>query len=562
MIRTCCLLLLLVASLSLAQTTQPAQVKLGERISGMYEVSFKPFEGGKVVKDAKDRRPSEILRLHNEARNWMLIFDKAELQQPLPLKDTIDRNGIEIPGYLTAAVNFIKSGDARADVLRTDIFDTGLLRMGVLVAHVRNPDNSFSLLQQVVIEISPRLYYSIILHSPAPEDIKEPTPDMQEAARVFQAIVDSVEPVDLSKVREDQENRLFRTRALFVQWNRKTLLAAIQPEQFLRFRKQTDAGYDEIGYAYVVAQPANAIPRPGEIDPATDPEKAAGLRVGMRLRSITDPVKRVDAAGRQIEDPSKQIDVESWMFVTFDRNHEVWKNTTVMLNPAAKKADEREVWFAEVGASDLVRERVFDKDLQPHDFKELDKDNKLPYRLVDRIKLVIRSESKSHVARPIETQVPPWYLPQAMTTLLPRLVPLNHQTGYLFASYNSESRQVMMRYVDVGAETDAVIDGKKVRAIPVVERLGLEGSPTTHYMSAKGAYLGSINAASKVEILPTDRATLVRLWEGRGLNLNAPEAVTTDAPKPENAPPGALQPGSLQPGPLQPGPLQPGAPRR
>lgn len=508
MIRTCCLSLLLVASAAWAQTTQP--VPLGERVSGMYDVSFKPFEGGKEVKDVKDRPRSEILRLHRADRNWTLIFDKAELTQPIPLKDTVDRNGVTQPGYLTAAVNFVKSGDSRADVLRTDVYDTGILRVGVLVAHVRNPNNTYSLFQQAVIEISPKIYYSLLFHSPAPEVIKEPTPDMLEAARVFQAMVDSIERVDLSKVREDQEDRLFRTRALFLQWNRKTLLAAIQPEQFLRFRKQTDTGYDEIGYAYVVAQPADAIPKQGQVDPASDPAKALGLRVGMRMRSIPE-------AGQQ-------VDVESWMFTTFDRNHEVWKNATVFLNPAAPNAKDREVWLAEVGASDMVRERVFDKDLQPHDFKDLDKDNKLPYRLVDRVKLVIRTENKSHIARPIEVQVPPFYLPQALTTLLPRLVPLNNPTGYLFASYSSENRQVMMRYVDVGTETEVTIDGKRVRAIPVVERLGIEGAPTTHYMTAKGAYLGSFNAASKIEILPTDRATLTRLWEGRSLNLTAPDA--------------------------------------
>ena len=47
----------------------------------------------------------------------------------------------------------------------------------------------------------------------------------------------------------------------------------------------------------------------------------------------------------------------------------------------------------------------------------------------------------------------------------------------------------MLRYLDVGAEQRVTIAGEAMRAIPIQDRLGLEGSVTTHYVSSNGKYL-------------------------------------------------------------------------
>ena len=59
----------------------------------------------------------------------------------------------------------------------------------------------------------------------------------------------------------------------------------------------------------------------------------------------------------------------------------------------------------------------------------------------------------------------------------------------------------------LGAEQMVDLGGKQVRAVPISDRIGLEGQPTIHYMSPEGKYLGSVNKSARITILPTDAAT-------------------------------------------------------
>jgi hypothetical protein len=130
----------------------------------------------------------------------------------------------------------------------------------------------------------------------------------------------------------------------------------------------------------------------------------------------------------------------------------------------------------------------------------------------------------------------PWYIPQAIGSMLPRLLPLDRPVTYLFQSYVSDQHEVVHRYVDVGYEKEVTIDGKKVKAIPVSDRIRLEGAPTVHYMSRDGKYLGSQNAAAKVWILPTDRAALERIWVDADLRKQeAIERPTSVSPSPSSS---------------------------
>jgi hypothetical protein len=84
----------------------------------------------------------------------------------------------------------------------------------------------------------------------------------------------------------------------------------------------------------------------------------------------------------------------------------------------------------------------------------------------------------------------------------------------------SDAGEVMMRYVDVEPERYVTLGGKRVRAIPVTDRIGYEGATTIHYVSPEGQYLGTVNEESSLTILPTDAATLERLW--KDVNLTRP----------------------------------------
>src|SRR6185503_9737453 len=124
-------------------------------------------------------------------------------------------------------------------------------------------------------------------------------------------------------------------------------------------------------------------------------------------------------------------------------------------------------------------------------------------------------------------ELPPYYIPQALAHLLPRLLPRWEVKGYVFASYVPDEQKVVLRYVDVLPEDEVTLAGEKVRAIPITDRLGYEGSVTTHYLSPDGKYLGSVNEDSKITILPTDAPTLEKLW--KDVNLSRPENL--EAPK-------------------------------
>jgi hypothetical protein len=114
-----------------------------------------------------------------------------------------------------------------------------------------------------------------------------------------------------------------------------------------------------------------------------------------------------------------------------------------------------------------------------------------------------------------------------MGQMLPRLLP-NDKEKYMFAFYVSNQKNVMARYVDVDAATDVVLDGQQVHAIPISDRIGVDGITTIHYVSRQGEWLGSVNEDSKLQVLPTDAGTLANIWKNF--------AVCQVPPVPEDAP--------------------------
>jgi hypothetical protein len=81
--------------------------------------------------------------------------------------------------------------------------------------------------------------------------------------------------------------------------------------------------------------------------------------------------------------------------------------------------------------------------------------------------------------------------------------------------------------------------------VPVTDRVGVEGSVTTHYMGTDGKYLGSENPDTGITVLPSDEATLLGIW--KDADLTRPADVKADAkaasasPAPAGAPAGAAE---------------------
>jgi hypothetical protein len=199
------------------------------------------------------------------------------------------------------------------------------------------------------------------------------------------------------------------------------------------------------------------------------------------------------------------------MFCTFDRRNESWSAIALVDDPKSGRAN-----VSELGVSTMRRKAIPEKG-------SVLKDGNKGITLTDEYVLSVTQFGKSANAEPITQQLVPWYLPQALGHLLPRLLPRNEPKTYLFVSYVSERGKVLSRYVDVGREDTFTINGQNVRAVPIRDRIGLEGSVTTHYVSGDGKYLGSVNPDSHVTVLPTDAATLEKLW--KDANLTRPGAV-------------------------------------
>jgi hypothetical protein len=431
-------------------------------------------------KQARGGNPDEIVQFNDEARKWQIKLSRAQFGQALPLTTFDDDKGKRQPGLLELRVNQLKLDSAGAEILRDEVVPIGGVSVGIIAARC-NIGLETLLHQQAMFQASKRDYFVLTFTSPAPRggDIADDR-GVREAVETFNAMLDSVRLLDQTEIKLDQDQRLYRTRALFLNINETRLRDALIDSQWLRIIQD---GKD-IGYMYVVEETASDLPRKPGAGGARRPAAALGVLVGMRSR--TRPEAR------------KQIDAESWMWVSFDRRHERWQNIAV-IDKAGKTA-----YSSDLGASD--RPTLSDA------------------RGEDKYVLTVQHMTRSSTAQPVTRNLPVFYLPQALGHLLPRLVPRFEQKGYLFATYVPEQREVMTRYVDVGREEEISLNGQTIRAIPIHDRIGLEGSLTTHYVSPEdGKYLGSINEDSKMIVLPTDAKTLESLW--KDANLTRPGAV-------------------------------------
>jgi hypothetical protein len=224
---------------------------------------------------------------------------------------------------------------------------------------------------------------------------------------------------------------------------------------------------------------------------------------------------KIGIRSRSFPDANTIADGETWYIVNVDRRHEDWSNLIWVQDRKTNKGKQ----IVEIGSSDRRTTRQADTSGQIvlGDAKD---PKQPPVRTFDTYELNVQTP-----AEPVKRSLPPFYMPQALGHLLPRLLPTREPKTYLFATYVSDRREVMMRYVDVGTEQETTIGRQRVRAVPVTDRLGLEGSATIHYIDpSTSRYLGSTNTDSKITILPTDAETLQQKWQNADLTRPKPAA--------------------------------------
>jgi hypothetical protein len=480
-------------------------------------ISFAPPGGTKEIRGL----PGDVIvRYVDDDRHWVLTVNKMTFERPVRLFNPASTQPVpDAPktskGILDLLADKMKTDAPNAQVLRQDVITISGVDVGMLAArYTIGPQTNLT--QQAIFKADDENFYLFNLTTPAPRtgEIGDDA-NVQSAVGTFTDMLDTVHLLEQTSVREEQEERLMHTRTLFVNWTPEKIKAALVKEQWLRLLRD---GRD-VGYSYVVEEEGRDLPRPGH----KQSEFAGGdegVLIGVRSRSV--PKAGV------------QVDSQSWMWVSFDRKHEKWSDAAD-INRGKDAAGKPQIdHVGSVGSSDQQEETVFDKDLVGHPEQigpgkdDVDK-NQPPFRRTEVYTLNAEQFGQNQSGAPFVQQLPVFYIPEALAHLLPRLVPRKEAAKYMFASYVSDAQKpaVMARYVDVGFEQEVTLGGQKIMAIPVRDRIGLEGSVTTHYISAAGQYLGSVSPDTKIEILPSDAATLEQLW--KNVDLSRPGAVPDEA---------------------------------
>lgn len=506
---------------SAVPATQPDLV--GEEFrSPVYGIAFRPPSDCQKVSSAV---PDQVVAFENEQRHWYFKATRVSLSQPLPLEDYKDQFQQPHEGLLEITSKKLQ-GQPSAEVLMKEIVHVGphgAIPVGMLAVRY-SEGMQRRLLQQAVVEANDRLYYVIELVTPGHrgESNGRIDPDEKLAAGTFNQVVDSVGLLDRAAIFHDQADRLIRTRGLFANWTPRYLQSRLVPEQYFRLLRD---GKD-VGYTY-------------EVQDLDDKDaRIAGtavVRVGVRSRTTPDADTVVDA--------------ESCLVVTVDQKHETWANVAAVTSVVKGKPTQGEI--TEIGISDAKVKAVaaaggLD---DPRDPNLADPRNPRPQpwiQMQESRPLTVTRKNKQATLNTFEQQMPPFYIPQAISHLLPRLLPYRDARTYLFATYvadgNNGEPAVMLRYVDVLPPQQVKIDGKEVVAVPINDHVGLEGPVTTHYVSPDdGRFLGSVSKGldqdknpTTLMILPTDRPTLERLWAKPNLDRpanNLDQAIQSQSPQ-------------------------------
>jgi hypothetical protein len=484
---------------------RPDDAAPGSPAADLLGAEFESRGNGIALRPPKDftaqRRvgTQDIIEFVNEEKDWTLKLSKIMLAQPGSLSEWRNTHGEPQPGVLEFTATRLKEEIPDAEFLRQEKINIGDGDVGMLA--LRYTRNLKSLLtQQAIIQRTDQMYYLLALTTPgAPKGSPEADAAKIEGAavRTFQQVLDSVKMLDLRGVREDQDQRLYRTRGLLVNLTPTRLKKVLQKQHWTRILKN---GKD-IGYTYV--------------------EERADLKGGQEGIEIR-------TRSRMLPGNDTQADIGSIYHVSMDLRHEDWSTLAERFNIKQRAANPEKFkppQLTETGISDR---------------------KSIPGR-GDDYTLSVVFESNSERVEPVNRELPPFYLPQAVSHLLPRLVPVNEPKAYMFMIYVPDVREVMMRYVDVLEVTKIEFNGKTIRAVPVNDRLGLEGPVTTHYVSPDGKWLGSDSKDTGITAIPSDEETLLKLWQDANLTVpDAPEkkgdqaevdaaALDADEPKPRQA---------------------------
>ncbi|MEM8873618.1 MAG: hypothetical protein AAGD32_05100 [Planctomycetota bacterium] len=473
----------------LALTQALAQTP-GARLGPMFEgqtsgVSFRPpAELARV-----DARPGEIARYSGAGTFVVRRIDLPGQGYPLDSVVEPTTRPDDKPTFSPGMTDYIAGEQVRntaGKLLRNEVIPTANGEIGVIVLDQQTVTGR-QVKQIALLRLSDNIYFQFTYTIPADQDaLLEQQPDVLAAAATFSDLIDTVRLVDQRDLRIEQEDRLIRSRTLLVNWTEARLREVLHESEWVRIIQN---GQD-IGYTATFTGIGEAIPDLAELavskgEPGSG--DGTGIQIGLRSRLRSDDANAVT------------IDAEQRMFATFDRSRERWTTLTTTVNPQGERVETS--FLEEVGVTIERTKAVRD----PAGVDGV--------RLTKEYTLTVTRGGADGNDPEVVRELPPFYLPQAYATLLPRLLPLDRQRGYLFAQWVPDRAEIMLRYIDVLEEQEVRLGTQTVTGIVIEDRIGLEGSKTRHvFDTATGRYLGSTNPEAKLLLLPATQDEVEAIW--------------------------------------------------
>jgi hypothetical protein len=486
-------------------------------------IEFNPPADGTIIRELNS---NEVVRFAYPDLGWDVRVKQIPASKDLKLS---------IPGgegLLEMTASQLTLSNPTAKILRQEVIQVNNKDVGVIeVQYLVGTDPVYA--QQAIFCDNPQHF--LVVQMSSRDDAKTlpagQHPLEDKATDIFQKSIQTVKLLDRSAFYQEQLSRQFSTANLWVLFDRKKVTSVIQPMHLMRvIRDGKDIGFVQVNERLATRNGTEGVEIIVRSRVQNDPNAAPLKPVVAKPADNTGvvlpaPVVPANAAPAKPAKPTNLFTSNTY-FVTFGRNHEEW--TAISQTDVNYQA-------LEAGYSDLsmqINSRLEKAALQRERLAQMSKgtptsqpapiDVKVPVYALDVSYDDLRLDDKGKVARdkgkPADFELPPYYLPQALSQLLPRLLP-NDPALYMFAFYVSGERKVMNRYVDVEQAREVVIDGQTVRAVPISDRVGADGIPTVHYVTRQGEWLGSINETQKLQVLPSDEKTLHTIWDNQPLGF-------------------------------------------
>jgi hypothetical protein len=478
------------ASVSLGQTmpaSQPAAdvsalpITLGEPfVSHGAGIELDPPDGGTLIRDINS---GDIVRFVYSDRGWDIHVKMTRSTKPVQL--SAKRDAMGVGGLMELTIDQLMASNPSAKVLISEVRDYSPYKVGIIVARYNAGINQV-FTQQAIFRFDDQTYY-VIQFTSAAGDAAEAS-----ATQAFGMILGTVKLHDLAELRKEQDDRVIHTKGFFSELDEKQIRSILQPMQMLRVIRD---GKD-VGYVQVTEKPATHVTRDG-------------VEISMQSRVFTPAVDGAANGG--------QIDRVSNFFVAFDRSSEDWTVVTTVAD--GKSVPQR---TTEMGNSNKEVKEELDKEaLKKHVIVDPTDPKQPPVKKSESYNLSVNVYMNQRASQPFNKPLPWLYLPQAVGQMLPRLLPLSDPENYMFASYVSAEHEVMYRYVDVEKAAEVEFDGRKQLAVVVKDRMGVDGSPTLHYLTPEGQWLGSVNEDQKLTVLPSDIESIQMIWKDAKIGTDA-----------------------------------------